>query len=635
MDARKTVRRAFLYPGAWINRRLRRNTVVIGITGSAGKTTTKDLCKSMLSEFGPCEATSQSANEHYAIAETVTRFRREHRFAVVELSASRPGYLDFPLQLVKPTISVLTVIARDHYSSFKSLEAIAEEKGKVVTALPPDGVAVLNIDDPRVREIGAATNRRVIWIGESPGATLRLIETRSVWPEPLTLKVEYQGRTHDVPTRLHGTQLSLAVLAALGVALAAGLPLERAIEALGKAESPEGRMQVVPCDDGVTFVRDDWKAPLWSLDAPFEFIRQARAARKVMILGTLSDYSGSASKVYPKVAKQALEIADLVVFVGPHAHRAVKGQADQAGKRLVGIPSVREAAIYLRSALRAGDLVLLKGSNKADHLVRLMLARTGNVACWKDKCGRASFCARCRYLRVASGPRSIEPIEPTSGAVPATGSAVVAQADGPPVIVGLGNPGEQFRNTPHNVGHRALDELCEEAGGVWEEDADGVVARVMLAGLPVTLFKPGANMNRSGDPLRRFLARLGTPLSRCIVIHDDLDLPFGDVRLKMSGGDAGHKGVRSVISTLGSGEFRRVRVGMRRSDDRRRALELVLAEYSKADEPTVRLALEKAAAIVCKEVRTLAGSAAQEGETSIEALEDASTRTETSVRDMA
>ena len=230
------------------------------------------------------------------------------------------------------------------------------------------------------------------------------------------------------------------LLAALGVALAAGLPLDRAIVPLGKAESPEGRMQVVDGGDGVTFVRDDWKAPLWSLDAPFEFIRQARAARKVMILGNLSDYSGSASKVHPKVAKQALQIADLVVFVGPHAHRAVKGQVDQAGKRLVGIPSVREAASYLRGALRTGDLVLLKGSNKADHLVRVMLDRTGGVECWKDKCGRAAFCGRCRFLGVPSGQRPLEPIEAKSRALPAADNAVVARADGPPPVNGRSKP---------------------------------------------------------------------------------------------------------------------------------------------------------------------------------------------------
>lgn len=528
---------------------------------------------------------------------------------------------------------MLTLIGRDHYSSFKSLEATAEEKGKVVTALPPDGVAVLNIDDPRVREIGEATNRRVIWIGESPGATVRLLESRSVWPEPLTLKVEYQGATWDVPTRLHGTQLSLAVLAALGVALAAELPIQRAIEALGKAESPEGRMQVVPCDDGVTFVRDDWKAPLWSLDAPFEFMRQAQAGRKVIVIGSLSDFSKSASKVYPRVAQQALGIADIVVFVGQHAHRAVKQQVDDPGKTLVGAQSVREIARLLRTTLRPGDLVLLKGSNKTDHLVRLLLDRKEGIQCWKERCGRITFCGRCRFRSVPGGQQG-EPNEVADYSGPGH-SLVVAHADGPPVIVGLGNPGERFRNTPHNTGYRALDDLCEEAGGLWEEDADGVVARVTLAGLQVTLFKPGSNMNRSGEPLKRFLARVGTPLARCVVIHDDLDLPFGDVRLKMSGGDAGHKGIRSVISTLGSGEFRRVRVGMRRSDDRRRALELVLTEYSKADEPTVKLAIEKAAAIVRRELGALAASVATGDDTSSEAADDLSARSEASVRDVA
>lgn len=597
----EVARRLILYPMAWANRRLRTNVTVVGITGSAGKTTTKDLCSAILSEFGPCESTFRSENGRFQVAQTIFGLRKQHRYGVVELSAGRPGYLDFSLQLVKPNIGVLTVIARDHYSAFKSIEAIAAEKGKIVSALPENGVAVLNIDDPMVRAIGERSARRIIWVGKSPEATLRLLEARSFWPEPLTLRIQYQGRSYEVQTRLHGTHLALSVIAALGVAIGANLPLENAIEALKKVESPEGRMQIVQSDDGVIFVRDDWKAPLWSLIAPLDFMKQATAKRKVLIIGTLSDYSASATKVYPKTAKQALDIGNLVVFVGPHAHRALKANVDQPDRVLRAFSTIGEAAAFLREGLHPGDLVLLKGSHKADHLVRLLIDRTGSVHCWKDKCDRSIFCGGCPDLSKPSGSPLTASQVPDMEAQGDQQSRALRHANGASVLVGLGNPGERHHNTPHNIGYRTLDYLCEAAGGAWTEEPEGLVSQVTLDGVPVALLKPATYMNRSGDPVLRFLNRIESPLSRCIIIHDDLDLSFGDVRLKMSGGDAGHKGVRSVVSALGSGEFRRVRVGMRRSDDRRRALELVLADYSPSEESMVRLALEKAASIARKE----------------------------------
>jgi UDP-N-acetylmuramoyl-tripeptide--D-alanyl-D-alanine ligase len=169
----KVIRRVILYPLAWINRRLHHETVFVGITGSAGKTTAKDMCAAILSEFGACESAYESANEHFGVAQTVWRSGRRHRFCVIELSASRPGYLDFSLSVAKPDIAVITLIARDHLSAFGSIEAIAREKGKVVAALPRNGVAVMNIDDPLVKAIGDASKVRVIWFGQSEGATLR------------------------------------------------------------------------------------------------------------------------------------------------------------------------------------------------------------------------------------------------------------------------------------------------------------------------------------------------------------------------------------------------------------------------------------------------------------------------------
>lgn len=311
-----------------------KNVYFVGISGSAGKTTAKDLSANILRTAGECYSTPRSLNYSDGIARLLLKVSPRHRFCVLELSGGNPGELDRPLKLFTPNIAVLTLIARDHFKAFKSLDAIAEEKGKLVSALPVDGIAVLNIDDPLVRAIGEACNRKIIWVGEADGATLRLLTARSTWPEPLTLEVKYEGERYEVRTGFHGKHLALSVLSALGVGLAAGIPLTSAIAAVPEVGPAEGRMEIVSNENGVTFLRDDWKAPHWSFSAPLEFMAEAQARRKILIIGTLSDYSLSAPKLYPKVAKQALEIGDIVIFVGPHAPRAAKVKRDTSVRNL-------------------------------------------------------------------------------------------------------------------------------------------------------------------------------------------------------------------------------------------------------------------------------------------------------------
>ena len=383
---------------ASLNRRKLNCVTFIGITGSAGKTTTKDLTAAILANFGHCQQTLGSRNTPVSIARTIWYTRKAHRYCVVELAVYGPGTLDMSVRLVKPDIAVVTVIGRDHYSAFKSMEAIAAEKEKVLLALPPQGIAVLNIDDPQVRSMGERCNRRIIWFGKSAGATLRLIEAHSLWPEPLGLLFEYQGKTHEVRTQLHGTHMAIQVLASLGVALAADLPVEKAILAIAQVQPTEGRMQVVRGNDGVVFIRDDCKAPHWSLNAPLAFLRDAKTDRKVAVVGTISDSSGGANKKYKKICRQIREVADLVVFVGPHAHRALRARRIESDTTIQGFSSIRDAAAYLQAELRKGDLVLLKGSDKADHLVRLILNRSHTIQCWAEKCDFEDFCDKCSKL---------------------------------------------------------------------------------------------------------------------------------------------------------------------------------------------------------------------------------------------
>ena len=257
-----------------------RKTRFIGITGSAGKTTTKDLVMGILSESARCGGTRMSFNQATGVARGILQTRLNDDYCVLEVSGGRPHDMDWPLRMFTPDVAVLTLVEREHVKSSIGLDVILKEKRRLVDALPNDGVAVLNIDDPMIRTLGESCTRRIIWVGASDGATVRLIEAQSRWPSPLTLKISFNGTEHHVRTQLHGTHLALSVLSALGVAIACGLDLDRALPALERVRPTTGRMQVVDSEGGITFVRDDWKAPWWSLQAPLAFMREATAKRK-------------------------------------------------------------------------------------------------------------------------------------------------------------------------------------------------------------------------------------------------------------------------------------------------------------------------------------------------------------------
>lgn len=585
----------------------------VGITGSAGKTTTKELVTAILSAYDRCQSLAGSGNDHEMIDRLILATRRRHRFSVAELSATAPGYLDRSLRVLRPQIGVLTLIAREHYSVYRTLDAVAAEKGKLIDVLPPDGAAVLNIDDPLVRAIGDRCAGRIIWVGEQEGATLRLLEARSNWPEPLTLRIRFDGAEHVVRTRLHGPHLALPVICALGVAIAADLPLPDAISAVSSVDPVEGRMQVQDTGGGGVFIRDDFKAPEWSLRTPLEFMRNARAARKIAIIGTISDTPNDPARRYAQAARQALEVADLVVLVGSRTLNASRARAIRDDGSLQVFRTVRDAAQFLREEIRAGDLVLLKGTNKQDHLVRLLLDRHRPVQCWEMSCGRLGFCGSgCSMVYRRPGEASAAALLTRApGSAAASTSPTSALRRDTPIVVGLGNPGARYTDTPHNVGQRVLDALASSAAREWEKHPEGFVATLFIEGVETTLFKPGVFVNQSGPALQRLLAALGASPKNCVVVLDDMDLFLGDARLKRDGSDAGHQGMRSITVALETDLIPRIRIGVRRAGDIQRARELVLSNFSPNDQADLAAGLQRATCLLRNMIKGAAPSSRQ------------------------
>jgi UDP-N-acetylmuramoyl-tripeptide--D-alanyl-D-alanine ligase len=394
-----------LLHGAAIAKRARAKDVVfIGVTGSCGKTTTVSLTGAVLRSAGEGRI-GAGLNTQLAVIRNLLSIGERTTFVIQEISGSRPGRVTRHAKLLKPQMAIITAVGTDHYRNFRSLEATAKEKGRLVELLPPQGTAILNADDPNVRAMAGRTKARVITFGLAPDADVRAIDVTSVWPDRLSLTMIYGSQALPIRTKLVGTHWTSAVLAALACGIARGIDLETCVAAIEAYEPWFGRYSVHRVPRGAVYVFDH-KAPVWTVPIALDFIREARAPRKTVVFGTISDYPGSGGARYRRTATDALEVADRVIFVGPNAGYVTKlNQQGEFRDRLLAFQTTYQASRFLERNAEPDELLLLKGSLAVDHLERIILSQLGGVVCWRERCGKEKLCPDCAgYFKPSPPP---------------------------------------------------------------------------------------------------------------------------------------------------------------------------------------------------------------------------------------
>ena len=590
------IRCRLLYCLAFLYRPWLRRTAFVGITGSAGKTTTKDLLASILESRWKGVKGPGSFSFPYNIARIVLGTRVSDAYCVTEIVLYSEFRIDLSLALFRPTLGIVTNIGYDHMSAYGGRDGIVREKSKLIRALPPGGIAVLNADDPLVLGMREHFTGRTVTYGLGEGAMLRGEAVQASWPDRLSLTVSWNGESVRVKTRLCGSHWTSAVLAALAAGVAMGVPLTTAAEAVSKVEPYDGRMQPVTTPDDITFIRDDFKGPLWTLDASIEFMRSARATRKIMVIGELSDVGSAKAEKYGKAASQALDAVDIAVFAGPWASGAFNVRRKGREEALQVFNAVYDAARYINSVAHAGDLILLKGTARQDHLQRIILARSGNIACWRDDCDRVMFCDACPERGRPSG-RVVQALTNPSHAI-SSPIPFPALQPGAAIVIGLGNPGGKYDGTPHNVGFACVDRLAVSLALTWETLPEAWIARGMVDERPICLVKVRQYMNLTGGVLKQLATELVFTPAQCILVFDDLDLPLGTVRRKMAGSAGGHRGVASVLEAFQTDAFRRVKIGVGKEGTKPNRASYVLSPFDASDDEAVERSLAAAAALV-------------------------------------
>ncbi len=382
---------------ARVHRRRLGDVPFIGITGSCAKTTTKTLLAGILSERYPVAFNPGSKNRTEAMAKTILKAKK-NGICIQELAASSIGSLDAMLQVFRPTVAVITNVMRDHFTAFRSLDAIAIEKSKLVSALPRTGTAVLNADDPRVAGMRDLAKGKTLTYGLSSGADLRGIGFHSEWPGYLKGEVIWKNEHYPVATRLVGEHWTSALLAAIAGALSLGLDMKDIVPSVSRIEPEEGRYSIEYLPNGATVICDDFKSPMHSIAPALAFMQSANADRKIMVFGQISDYSGSSSRKYKRVATQAMTVCDKVVLMNRFASARLEGLGPQGCQRVHSFQNIEAAKDFLLNDLRPGDLMFLKGIRKMDHLERLVMVFRRSIACWRSNCARQMHCRDCDRL---------------------------------------------------------------------------------------------------------------------------------------------------------------------------------------------------------------------------------------------
>lgn len=335
------------------------NVVFIGITGSCGKTTTKELILRVLSTKYKGHANRGTCNTLRELVRMILQARPKDKFCIQELTIGGLGEtipIEKQLKMLKPRFGVITNIGTDHISALGSIEAIAEEKGKLVEALSDTGTAILNADDHRVIGMQTRCKGRICTYGLNENAKVRATDIQSNWPDRLSFTVHYKDQSRKIQTQLCGTHWVPCVLAAVSVGLEMDVSLDQIADALKSSPPVPGRMSPVDLLNGITVIRDDRKAPLWTIPASLQFMKDAKAKRRIIVVGTISDYRGDASSKYVKVAKEAIDSTDYVIFVGPWASRCLRARRRPDDTSIVSFPDVDSVIPFMKDFLEPEDL---------------------------------------------------------------------------------------------------------------------------------------------------------------------------------------------------------------------------------------------------------------------------------------
>lgn len=346
---------------------------VVGVTGSAGKTTTKDLTARVLSTAGPTHKSAGNLNNAYGLPKSVLemasdgRQPSDFRFCVLEMGMSTPGEIRRLTEIAPPSVAVVTIVAPVHTEFFEDgIEGVARAKAEIVDGLKTGGTAVLNADDPRVARMRERrSDVATVTYGFAKDADVRATDLETAGFGGSRFRVASPAGSAEVRLPLVGRHNVGNALAAIGAGLALGVALDAAVAALGAAEPSKMRGQVVRLANGATVLDDSYNSSPRAFEAMVAALAGiGGAARRIVVAGEMLEL-GVDSAALHEACGRAVAAAGIDLLAGVRGDARVLADAARdagMGERARFVETPEAAADWLERELRAGDVVLVKGS---------------------------------------------------------------------------------------------------------------------------------------------------------------------------------------------------------------------------------------------------------------------------------
>lgn len=349
---------------------------MVGITGSVGKSTTKELVAQALGQRYRTLKNYGNLNNEIGLPLTILHLTEEHERAVLEMGFYVPGEIKFLCEIAKPQIGVITNIGTVHAERAGSQEAIARGKAELVESLPTDGVAILNYDDLWVREMAQQTNARVFFYGLTPDSDLWADHIEGLGLDGIRFRLHYRNESIHVHLPLIGRHSVHTALRATAVALMEGLTWQEILDGL-RAGRAQLRLVAARSKCGALMLDDTYNASPASTLAALNLLQEMKG-RKIAVLGDMLELGQYERQGHEMVGLRAAEIADLLITLGERAH-IIARSAQQAGMRKEDIhefEDTQDVIAWLDENLTENDSLLLKGSRglRMDRIVTALEA---------------------------------------------------------------------------------------------------------------------------------------------------------------------------------------------------------------------------------------------------------------------
>ena len=350
------------------DRRRKYKTPVVALTGSNGKTTTKEMISACLETAFPVLKTRGNFNNLIGLPLTLLNLTEEERVVILEMGMNVPGEIRRLTEIAEPDVGLITNIQKVHLEGMESLERLKEEKGELFRRMKKNGTIIVNRDDPRVIDLASEFSGQRITFGiENPAdVTAKEIRLRAAEGTSFTLRIEREEIEITLP--LLGRHFVPDALAAVAVASLFGIEMKKAKEALEGFQPSPMRMEIVYLEGGKTLINDAYNANPGSMDLALETLTEMKGkGRAIAVLGDMLELGSHTEEAHQQVGQKAEELSiDLLLTLGEQAP-VVAGSAIRHGlppEKAKVVESHREAISILKEIMREGDWVLVKGSRR-------------------------------------------------------------------------------------------------------------------------------------------------------------------------------------------------------------------------------------------------------------------------------